>query len=420
MNRTSLQEMITMGEKIDIALREAWDGLPPSIFETVCALNNRFGGHICLGVTDKKEIVGVDPAKVDEIARNFSAMASDPEIVAPPLYLDAEPFGIDGKTVLYIRVREGAHVCRHAGKIWDRAYTRDIDITDHAEKVFQLYARKRTSYYVNRVFLDFGFEALNRDAIAEARDRAAVRNKLHPWKNCSDEALLRREDLITTDPGTNREGLTLAAILLFGNDPFILSALPEYKTDALLRVRDLKRYDDRETVRTNLIHSFRRLVEFGQKHLNDIYLLDWLPKVSARDAILREIVSNTLAHRDYSSRYAAHFIIEEDAITVENGNLPHGFGVLSLATLTPFAKNPPISRVFREIGFTGEPGSGMLETVKSTIRYAGIPPIFEEGDLFKTVIPLSPEATRNHGGKSREARVSPAANYPSSERIKDF
>ena len=67
------------------------------------------------------------------------------------------------------------------------------------------------------------------------------------------------------------------------------------------------------------------------------------------NAILREIISNSLAHRDYSNGYVAKMVIERDRILVENGNRAHGIGVLDLKTFKPFAKNPPISKIFREI-----------------------------------------------------------------------
>lgn len=44
------------------------------------------------------------------------------------------------------------------------------------------------------------------------------------------------------------------------------------------------------------------------------FVLDGDQSVSARDKILREIISNILAHRDYSSAYSAKFVIEKDNI----------------------------------------------------------------------------------------------------------
>ncbi len=92
-------------------------------------------------------------------------------------------------------------------------------------------------------------------------------------------------------------------------------------------------------------------MEFGKKHLNDSFVLDGDQNVSARDKILREIISNILAHRDYSNAYTAQFVIEKDRMFTRNSNLPHGHGELQLNKFEPFPKNPPISKVFREIGY---------------------------------------------------------------------
>ena len=105
--------------------------------------------------------------------------------------------------------------------------------------------------------------------------------------------------------------------------------------------------------------------------------------------ILREIISNSLAHRDYSSGYVAKLLIERDKITVENGNRAHGIGALDIKTFEPFAKNPAISKVFREIGYADELGSGMRNSYKYTMMYSGAEPEFIEGDVFKIIIPLS-------------------------------
>lgn len=227
---------------------------------------------------------------------------------------------------------------------------------------------------------------------------AVVRNKNHVWGNMSNEELLRSANLILIDPETRREGIILAAILLFGKDNSIMSVLPQHKTDAIFRVENKDRYDDRDVVITNLIDSYDRLIEFGQKHLNDLFVLDGIVNVNARDRILREIVSNTLAHRDYSSGYPAKMIIDDEKITVENSNLPHGIGALDLQKFEPFPKNPAISKVFREIGLADELGSGMRNTYKYTQLYSGQNPLFEEGDIFRTIIPLKKIATQKVGG----------------------
>jgi ATP-dependent DNA helicase RecG len=224
--------------------------------------------------------------------------------------------------------------------------------------------------------------------IRRAKKMAVSRVDNHAWTNMNEEEILRSSGLILTDPNTGKEGITLAAILLFGKDSTIMSVLPQYKTDAIFRIKDMDRYDDREVIITNLVDSFRKLMDFGKKHLNDSFVMEGDQSISARDKILREIISNILAHRDYANAYTAQFVIEKDKIFTKNSNLPHGHGELQLNKFEPFPKNPPISKVFREIGYADELGSGMRNTNKYTKMYSGGTPVFVEDNIFRIIIPM--------------------------------
>lgn len=395
-----IRELIRTGEKIDVEFKESKIALNKDVFDTVCSFSNRNGGHIFLGVNDQKEIVGVNEDRIDKIIKDFTNSINSPQKVYPPLYLIPEVFDIDGKKVIYIRVPEGTQVYRHNGRILDRSYEGDINITNHADLVFKLYARKQSSYFVNKVYPNLDISFLDTTVIEKARKMAVVRNENHAWGSMDNEELLRSANLILVDPDTKTEGITLAAILLFGKENTIMSVLPQHKTDAIFRVENKDRYDDRDVITTNLIDSYERLISFGQKHLNDLFVLDGIVNVNARDRILREIVSNTLAHRDYSSGFPAKMIIDDEKIVIENSNLSHGMGPLDLHKFEPFPKNPSISKVFREIGLADELGSGMRNTYKYTQLYSKEQPLFEEGNTFKTIIPLKKIATKRVGGEN--------------------
>ena len=395
-----IRRLIKTGEKVDVEFKESKVALNKDVFDTVCSFSNRNGGHIFLGVNDQKEIVGVNEDKVDKIIKDFTNSINSPQKIYPPLYLIPEVFDIDGKKVIYIRVPEGTQVYRHNGRIFDRSYEGDINITNHADLVFKLYARKQSSYFVNKVYPNLDISFLDSAVIEKARKMAVVRNENHAWGSMDNEELLRSANLILVDPDTKREGITLAAILLFGKENTIMSVLPQHKTDAIFRVENKDRYDDRDVITTNLIDSYERLISFGQKHLNDLFVLDGIVNVNARDRILREIVSNTLAHRDYSNGFPSKMIIDDEKIVIENSNLSHGIGPLDLQKFEPFPKNPSISKVFREIGLADELGSGMRNTYKYTQLYSKEQPLFEEGNTFKTIIPLKKIATKRVGGEN--------------------
>ena len=400
MKLEEIMKLIQNGEKIDVEFKESNNTLPKDIYDSVCSFNNRNGGHILLGVSDEKQIIGVNEDKIDKIIKEFTTSVNNSQKIYPPLYLTPVPVNIKGKTVIYIRVPEGYQVCRHNGKIWDRSYEGDINITNNSELVYKMYSRKQSTYFVNKVYPNLEINCLETSVIEKVRKMAVSRNQNHLWKNMNDEELLRSANLILIDPETNKEGITLAAILLFGKDNSIMSVLSQHKTDAIFRVENKDRYDDRDIVITNLIDSYDRLISFGQKHLNELFVLDGIVNVNARDRILREIISNTLAHRDYSSGFPAKMIIDDEKIIIENSNLAHGMGILDLQKFEPFPKNPSISKVFREIGIADELGSGMRNTYKYTQLYSGATPIFEEGNIFRTIIPLKKIATQKVGGEN--------------------
>ena len=305
MTEAELLKLIQGGENLQVEFKKSTTEITKDVYDTVCSFSNRDGGTIILGVKDNGEILGVAPDAVDRMKKDFVTSINNGQKINPPLYLQPETCTVNGHTLLVIQVPSGSQVCRHHGRIFDRSHEADIDITDNSDMVYQLYARKSGSYFVNKV-TRFQMEDLRPDLIERARAMTASRTANHPWKSLSDEELLRSAGLILKDPERQLEGITLAAILLFGKDSTILSVLPQHKTDAIFRVENVDRYDDRDVIITNLLDTYDRMIAFGQKHLSDPFVQEGVQSVSARDRILREICSNSLAHRDYSSGYVAN------------------------------------------------------------------------------------------------------------------
>ena len=215
----------------------------------------------------------------------------------------------------------------------------------------------------------------------------------HPWAELDDIELLKSTRLFHKDYQSGKQGFTLAAVLLFGNDDVILNILPHHKTDALLRVDNMDRYDDRDDIRTNLIESYDRLMGFMAKHLPDKFYLIGDQRVSLRDRIFREVAANCLIHREYLNPFPAKFIIEKDRVYTENANKPHGHGQIDPASFTPFPKNPVIARVFKEMGRADELGSGVKNLFRFTKAYSGADPQLMEEDIFRIIIPLTEQVT---------------------------
>jgi ATP-dependent DNA helicase RecG len=182
----------------------------------------------------------------------------------------------------------------------------------------------------------------------------------------------------------------LAGILLFGRDEVIRSCAPGYMTDCLLRRKNIERYDDRRTVGTNLIDAFDQIMSFISEYTMDRFFLIGVQNVSVRSWIARELVSNLLAHREYSSSFMSRVIIEKERIVTENWNRSQMFGKLDPDNFTPRSKNPIIARFFVNIGYADELGSGMRNLYRYTRIYTdGAEPELIEGDIFRAIVPLA-------------------------------
>ena len=170
---------------------------------------------------------------------------------------------------------------------------------------------------------------------------------------------------------------------MLGKEDVILSIVPHHRTDAILRRVDKDRYDDRDFITTNLIESYDRLMAFVEKHLPDPFYMEGTSRISIRSNVFREVIANSLIHREYLNPYPAKLIIELDKVIVENSNRPHNVGILDILNVAPFPKNPIIAAFFRQINLAEELGSGFRKLAKYGKAYFGVDPVIEEKDIFR-------------------------------------
>ena len=347
---------------------------------------------------DNGEIVGVDKDAVAQIKKDFVTAINNPMKIAPAFYTNIEEYIINGRIVLYIAIPNSSQVHRLNGRIYDRNEDADIDITDNTSVVTDLYNRKNNIYTEIRIFPHPSVDDLDKNLIAKVRMMAHNQKggATHLWDTLNDLDLLKSANLYAKDPNTGQEGLNLAGILLLGSEQLITSALPHYKTDAIVRIKDLDRYDDRDVIRVNLVDSFDRLMAFVEKHLNDTFYLEGDQRISIRNKIFREVCSNLLIHREFSNAIPAKLIVEVDCVRTENANRPHGFGEIDANNFSPYPKNPVISKFFREIGLADELGSGIKNISKYLKVYSGSSPKFIEDNVFKLIIPITEKVLPQH------------------------
>lgn len=389
----TLKDIIALGENVNTELKEAKSNLPKNLFETVCSFLNTTGGYIILGVNDKKEIIGVDKEYVDKLKKEYATMCNNKNIIEPTIISALSEIIVEGKTLLYTYIDESDEIHKCKNKVYYRNYEGDFDITNNISLIANIHNHKRKIYDEDTIYPYISIEEdLKHELIDRARELAnsnVNENKKHIWMEMTDLELLKSAGLYKKDKVTGKEGVTLAGVMLFGTDTAILSVNPYCRTDALLRVDDLDRYDDRDFVETNLLDTYDRLLAFIKKHTKDRFTLDDdVRRVSARNIMAKEVVINTLMHRNLTDGHTSRIIIYEDKMICENPNSFGTMGVITEKNVTPIAKNPTLAKFFREIGYADELGSGVKKITKYSYLYSGDYPIFEDKEMFKVTIPL--------------------------------
>jgi len=158
-----LLAMIKAGEGLAVEFKTCRDTLNRDVYETVSAFSNRHGGTILLGINDAGKIMGVHPDAIARIKKDFVNTINNPQKVNPPAYLGIEELQVGESVVLRIYVPESSLVTRCNGRIYDRN---------------------------------------------------------------EDGDLLKSAQLYQADPETGKSGLTLAGILLLGQQLPLLQAVP--------------------------------------------------------------------------------------------------------------------------------------------------------------------------------------------------
>ena len=391
MELRDIEQLIQQGEGLKIEFKEAADAVPKSFYETVVSFSNTDGGTILLGVNDSGAVTGIQPGAAVKLQKDIITALNAKECINPPLYIQPYTLQHPNGEIMVLQIPASSQVHDHAGHIYSREFESDLDVTENQQKVSDLYLRKRNFFTEAQIIPHLTMDDLDPALFDKARQLIRNFRSDHPWLLVSNEQMLKDSVLWRKDFMTGQEGLTLAAALIFGKDATIQSIVPAYKVEAMVRIQNTDRWDDRinPPLRTNLIDTYLSLKKFVNDHLPEKFYMEGDQRIDLRDKIFREVIGNAIVHREYTSALSTDLIITATGVTVTNPNKPLFHGPIDPSGFNPFPKNPNIRKFFTAFGWTDEIGSGIRNTNKYLPLYsAGASPLFYENDTFKTELPL--------------------------------
>lgn len=113
MSIENIEKLLTQNEDLRLEFKESYEAAPKSIFGTICAMLNCFGGDILLGVSNKGNVIGINPLKVDQIKDSIIKNSNNAELIDPPFLVYIDHYNIEKKHILHIQVPKSSQVHRY-------------------------------------------------------------------------------------------------------------------------------------------------------------------------------------------------------------------------------------------------------------------------------------------------------------------
>lgn len=383
MNVEKIKQIIAGGENVTTEFKECIDKVSNSVYETVCSFLNHKGGYIFLGVKDDGEIIGVNPMASNQVVKTLINASNNPELFIPYANVMPKLVEIDGKTIIMLDIQASNTVYQYKHKFYDRNGDADVDVTRQPQLLNLLFERKSNNLFEGRIAEEVTIEDLDRETFEVCRKFNTREDGSYPWANLSDKDILASCQLVHQDRDGNMK-LTNAALLLFGKEESLVRYMPRYRIEGIFRSYTYSdyekgldndvRYDDRLTLHCNLIEAYLKLLKFIQRHLPDKFYIgaDGITRQDLRMKLFREIAANLEVHCDYSSGFASFFEIYTDRVVTRNRTRlvqTSRDGIIDIDQLENYTKNPLLVKVFRELGWVEDLGSGTRNIKKYAPLY---------------------------------------------------
>ncbi len=378
MTTDELLNIIRQGESKRVEFKVELDR-PERIAEEIVAFANMEGGMILFGVDDGGVVVGLSPS---DRARGLRA---DEEYLInitrnncePSLLVEVDEINIDGKSVLVLKVPIGwdkPYRAKHNSRYFIRVGSTKREAT--REEQFRLF---QAGDFLKYDFFPISFTTIgdiDKDKVRRYFSRIYERE----FQDKIDENLLVNLEIFTRVMGEPRA--TAGGMLVFGKEP--QRFLPQSGID-------LARYAGTEISheiidRANLDGTLDELIDkavvFVKRNTRNSGTIVDTKRVDVSEYpmdVVREAITNAVAHRDYSiagSRIRV-FIFDDRLEIISPGRLPNTINLENIA-YRQYSRNRLIMEYLLKLGYVERLGTGIRFILKRMLEYCGREPEFEE------------------------------------------
>ena len=355
-------ELIEKGENERIEFKER---VSKDIAEEICALANALGGYIIIGVSDKKELIGL---KKEEVKKAKDAISNFATSIIPPVKINLREIRIEGRYFLVVEVEKSKSISSIGGIGYIRVGTSKRPLS--IQEILGLGAELLLVHF-DETPTEIKAKNIWEDALRKYEKGLQSRNiKI---KNIFEH--LRKIKAIVRKNG--KEVLSFAGALIFLENP------QEHYPNTFLRVIEEERYTRFSGPVWKIVEDLEEL--FFEKQIffsifKGFRRVDYplIPK-----PVLREALVNALVHRNYAIFSETFVELRRNKIIIKNpGTFPPG---VSLDNPCPIPRNPILYELMFNLGFIEKQGRGIRLILEETKKLPYLKAHYEFSPNFTTL-----------------------------------
>jgi len=379
MNEKGLSETIEKGEDTFTEFKEE-KAHSDDLAAEIVAFANTEGGKILLGISDKKEVRGVsnpdkEMLRVENVSRNNCE---------PPLTVNIEKIKINNEIVLGVYIPKGPErpYRTNRGVYYIRTSSGKRQAT--REELLRLYQATRSFYYdelaVPATSVD-ELDILYFRRFFERFFQTRIEEDLDLNKLLENMKILTRLDKNLV--------FTVGGYLLFGLNP--QKELPFCKiTVAKFEGNEIGEAFEKKDLEGNLEEQIKAADTVLNLYLKTRVRIKGFEnelKPEIPKEVLRELVVNAVAHRDYHIASQIRIFVFDNRIEVISpGKLPNRTTLENIKLGVHSERNPLIVSYLAKMGYMTQIGTGIVRMIRLLREHTGKEPEFEERDQEFVVI----------------------------------
>ena len=433
MDKNYIKKLLQKGERITLEAKLAKTDVPKSVWESYSAFANTMGGTILLGVfEDMKEkdpakrfrIEGVDDA--EKIRKDFWNTINSNKVSDNILTdSDVEVVDVDGLQVVCIHVPMADWRVKPVylnENVYKNTFKRNHEGDYHCTEQ-QVRAMIRDSYEGGNdgsLMEHYDMNDVDPDTLRRYRTLFQFRNEGHVWNEVDDKTFLKNLGGYIVDRETEKEGLTMAGLMMFGKGLSIQERFANFRMDYIdfCHLIGEERYSDRLTYdgrwENNLYQFFSRVIPKVTFDLPRPFRMEGIQRVddTPLHKAVREAFTNSIIHADMMLEAGVLRIEKhEDRLVFRNP----GLLMLPLKEIyeggVSKARNPKMQNMLRMIGYGENLGSGFPMILSAWKQAGWAEPVLEnrlEVDEVSLVLPIkriegsAPKSAPKIGPKNRK------------------